>query len=109
MNKSIGGPDAEFSLDKEEFAAMVKGVRDTEKMIGKVDYSLTKKKNQSRQFSRSLYVVKDIKKGKKLTPENIRSIRPGYGLHPKFYHEILGKIARFDIEAGIPLSWDLIQ
>jgi len=63
LDKSIGGADADFSMDKEEFAAMVKAIRDTEKLLGKVDYSMTEKKRKSRQFSRSLYIAKDIKKG----------------------------------------------
>ena len=91
LDKSIGGADAEFSLDKEEFAEMIKAVRDTEKLLGKVDYSMTEKKKKSRQFARSLYVSKDIKKGEIITEENIRSVRPGYGLHPKYLNEVLGK------------------
>ena len=109
LDKSIGGPDAGFSSDKEEFAAMVIAVRDTEKMLGCVNYAITDKKRKSRQFSRSLYVVKDIKKGEILTKENIRSIRPGYGLHPKYYEEVLGQFATKDIERGTPLSWEFIK
>ena len=93
LDKSIGGADADFSLDKEEFSEMIKAVRDTEKLLGKVDYSVTEKKKKSRQFSRSLYVAKDIKKGEKFTKENIRSVRPGYGMHPKHLKDVLGKIA----------------
>ena len=91
LDKSIGGADANFSLDKKEFEEMVKAVRDTEKLMGKVDYSMTEKKKKSRQFARSLYVSKDIKKGEIITEENIRSVRPGYGLHPKYLNEVLGK------------------
>lgn len=91
LDKSIGGADAEFSLDKKEFEEMIKAVRDTEKLLGKVDYSMTEKKKKSRQFARSLYVSKDIKKGEIITEENIRSVRPGYGLHPKYLNEVLGK------------------
>ena len=91
LNKSIGGADADFSLDKKEFEQMIKAVRDTEKLMGKVDYSMTEKKKKSRQFARSLYVSKDIKKGEIITEENIRSVRPGYGLHPKYLNEVLGK------------------
>lgn len=91
LDKSIGGADAEFSLDKKEFEEMIKVVRDTEKLLGKVDYSMTDKKKKSRQFARSLYVSKDIKKGEIITEENIRSVRPGYGLHPKYLNEVLGK------------------
>ena len=91
LDKSIGGADANFSLDKKEFEEMVKAVRDTEKLMGKVDYSMTEKKKKSRQFARSLYVSKDIKKGEIITEENIRSVRPGYGHHPKYLNEVLGK------------------
>ena len=100
LDKSIGGPDAGFSLDKKEFAAMVKAVRDTEKLLGKVDYSLTEKKKKSRRFARSLYVAEKIKKGEVLTEKNIRSVRPGYGLHPKYLPQILGKRARHDLANG---------
>lgn len=96
LDKSIGGADAEFSLDKKEFEEMIKAVRDTEKLIGKVDYSMSEKKKKSRQFARSLYVSKDIKKGEIFTEKNIRSVRPGYGLHPKYLNDVLGKIANRD-------------
>lgn len=100
LDKSIGGADADFSLDKQEFADMIKAVRDTEKVIGKVDYSMTDKKKKSRQFARSLYVAKDIKKGEMFTEKNIRSVRPGYGMHPKHLKDVLGKIAEKDYEFG---------
>ena len=109
LDKSIGGPDASFSLDEKEFSEMVKAVRDAEKAIGKVDYSLTEKMKKSRQFSRSLYVVKDIKAGEVITEENVRSIRPGFGLHPKFLKELLGKKILKNLEKGDRLSWDSIQ
>ncbi len=100
LDKSIGGVDAEFSMDREEFYQMVKAIRDTEKLLGKVDYSMTEKKQKSRQFSRSLYVAKDIKKGEVFTEENIRSVRPGYGMHPKYLKDVLGKIATKDYIFG---------
>jgi len=100
LDKSIGGADAEFSLDKKEFEEMIKVVRDTEKLLGKVDYSMTDKKKKSRQFARSLYVSKDIKKGEIITEENIKSIRPGYGLHPKYLNDVLGKVAEKDYKFG---------
>jgi len=100
LDKSIGGADAEFSMDKKEFSDMIKAIRDTEKLLGKVDYSMTEKKKKSRQFSRSLYVAKDIKKGEKFTEENIRSVRPGYGMHPKYLSNILGEIADRDYVFG---------
>ena len=100
LDKSIGGVDADFSLDKEEFAQMIQAVRDTEKLLGRVDYSMNAKKKKSRQFARSLYVAKDIKKGEVFTQENIRSVRPGYGMHPKYLKDILGKVAQKDYEFG---------
>jgi len=100
LDKSIGGADADFSMDKKEFANMIKAIRETEKLLGKVDYSMTEKKKKSRQFSRSLYVAKDIKKGEALTEENVRSVRPGYGMHPKYLNDILGKEADKDYDFG---------
>jgi pseudaminic acid synthase len=100
LDKSIGGADADFSLDKKEFAEMIKAVRDTEKLLGKVDYSMTEKKKKSRQFSRSLYVAEDIKKGEVITEQNVRSVRPGYGLHPKYLKDMLSKKAEKDYEFG---------
>ena len=100
LDKSIGGPDADFSMDKEEFTDMVKAIRETEKLLGKIDYSMTEKKKNSRQFSRSLYIAKEIKKGEVFTIENIRSVRPGYGMHPKYLNDILGSVADKDFDFG---------
>jgi pseudaminic acid synthase len=109
LDKSIGGPDAHFSLDEEEFKTMVDAVRNAEKSLGKVDYELTEKKKSSRAFSRSLFVVESVKAGELLTEKNVRSIRPGFGLHPKYYNEILGKAFTKDISKGEPLSLDMIS
>jgi pseudaminic acid synthase len=109
LDKSIGGVDADFSLDKKEFAQMVEAVRDAEKLLGKVDYSMSAKKQQSRQFSRSLYVAQDIKKGELFTEDNVRSVRPGYGLHPKYLKDIFGKRAAKDIEFASTLDWGMID
>jgi len=98
LDKSIGGADADFSMDKQEFSDMIKAIRDTEKLLGKVDYSMDEKKKQSRRFSRSLYVAKDIKKGDTFTEENIRSVRPGYGMHPKYLKDFLGRKSEKDYE-----------
>jgi pseudaminic acid synthase len=100
LDKSIGGADCEFSLDKKEFKLLVDVIRDTEKLLGIVDYSLDEKKQKQRRFSRSLYISKDIKKGEIFTLENIKSVRPGYGLHPKYLNEILGKTALEDYKFG---------
>jgi len=104
LDKSIGGPDADFSMDKKEFSDMIKAIRDVEKLMGKIDYSMSEKKKQSRRFSRSLYVTKDIKKGEVFTEENIRSVRPGYGMHPKYLKDILGKKASQDISFATALN-----
>jgi pseudaminic acid synthase len=104
LDKSIGGADADFSMDKKEFSEMIKAIRDTEKLLGKVDYSLNEKRKASRRFSRSLYVAKDIKKGEIFTEENIRSVRPGYGIHPKYLKEILGKKAKRDYSFAEPFK-----
>jgi pseudaminic acid synthase len=109
LDKSIGGPDASFSLDEKEFTEMVNAVRQVEQAVGKVSYELTDKIKGSRKFARSLFVVKDIKKGEKFTEENVRSIRPGYGLHPKYLKEVIGKIPKEDLERGTPLNWQHIK
>jgi pseudaminic acid synthase len=104
LNKEIGGADSSFSMDEPEFTEMVKAVREAERAIGKVDYTLTEKQKKGREFSRSLYVAKDIEMGEKFTQENIRSVRPGYGLHPKFYSEILGKSSNLQLKKGTPVQ-----
>ena len=109
LNKEIGGPDAHFSLDESEFSDMVKAVRRAEQMMGKVDYEMTDKKKKSREFSRSLYVTEDIKSGTTITEDNVRSVRPGFGMHPKHYTEVLGKTITQDLKKGTPLNWDLIN
>ena len=109
LNHSIGGPDASFSLDEKEFSQMVQEIRAAEKSIGEVDYELTKKQKKGRDFSRSLYVVKDIKKGEIITDKNVRSIRPGYGLHPKFLPEVLGKKTIKDAFKGDRFTLNLIK
>jgi len=98
LDKSIGGADADFSMDKQEFSDMIKAIRDTEKLLGKIDYSMDEKKKQSRRFSRSLYISKDIKKGETFSEDNIRSVRPGYGMHPKYLKDILGTVAEKNYE-----------
>ena len=103
IDRSIGGPDASFSLNEQEFTAMVKAVREAEVAIGKVDYTITDKILKSSEFSRSLYVVQDIKAGEVFTEMNIRSIRPGFGMHPKYYLKVLGKQAKINLERGVPL------
>lgn len=109
LDRKLGGPDAAFSLEPEEFRQMVKSVREVEKALGEVSYKLTEKMRKSREFARSLFVVEDIKEGELLTENNIRSIRPGYGLHPKYLKNILGRKAKINIKKGTPLSIKLIE
>lgn len=107
LDKSIGGPDSTFSLDVEEFKKMVEGVRSIEKALGKVDYSLSPKTLKNREFSRSLFIVKDVKCGELVTSENVKSIRPANGLAPKYYNDVLGKVFKDDYQKGTPLKFEL--
>ncbi|MBP3889374.1 MAG: pseudaminic acid synthase [Cellulosilyticum sp.] len=109
LNRAEGGPDAAFSMEPHEFKKMVEEIRIVEKALGKVTYELTDKQKKSREHSRSLFIVKDVKAGEVLTADNVRSIRPGYGLHTMYYEEILGREVRMDLKKGTPLSWDVIQ
>ncbi|GAA3566024.1 pseudaminic acid synthase [Snuella lapsa] len=104
LDKSIGGPDADFSLDEKEFTEMVMAVRNTEKMLGEVSYELSEKVKKNKKFARSLFVIKDVKKGDVVSSENVRSIRPGYGMHPKYFKDILGNTFSQNIEKGTPLN-----
>ncbi len=109
LDRSIGGPDASFSMNETEFKEMVKAVREAEKAIGNIDYALTEKQKKGKDFSRSLYVSKNITKGEVFTEKNIKSVRPGFGLHPKHLKEIIGKKANTNIEEGTPMQWKLIE
>ena len=100
LDRSIGGPDATFSMNEIEFTKMVNSIRETEIAIGKVNYELTEKQISSKNFARSLYVVNDIKLGELITENNIRSIRPGHSLHPKYLPQILGKKAKKQFYKG---------
>ncbi len=100
IDRSMGGPDASFSLNEAEFTAMVQAVRDAEKAIGIKGYELTPKQEAGKAFSRSLYVCESINEGEILTEKNIRSVRPGFGLHPRFLKEVLGKRASRSLEKG---------
>ena len=109
LDRSVGGPDASFSMNELEFTEMVKAVREAEKAVGEINYDLTEKQIKGRDFSRSLYVVEAVKKGDVVTEKNVRSIRPGFGLHPKHYKEVLGSSFIRNIEKGTPLSFSLIK
>lgn len=109
LDRSIGGPDASFSMNEAEFSDMVKSVREAESAIGVVDYSLSESQRQSRLFSRSLYVAKDVRVGDLITKENVRCVRPGYGLHPKYLKDVLGKRYNADVTLGTRFSLDMVE
>jgi len=109
LDRNLGGPDAAFSLEPDEFKAMIEAVREVEKALGEVGYELTDKMKKSREFSRSLFIVEDVKEGEVFSEGNVRSIRPGFGLHPKYLNDILGKRAAKAVTKGTPLNWDLIE
>jgi len=109
LDKKNCGIDSHFSLDEREFKEMVVAVRNAEKMIGEVSFKITDKIKSQRDFSRSLYIVKNIKKGELITEANVRSIRPGFGLHPKHYGEILGKKVNKDLKKGTAMSFKYIK
>lgn len=109
LKRSDGGPDSAFSMEPEEFADMVRQIRNVEKAMGRVTYELNDKQVESRSGSRSLFVVEDIKAGEKITEKNVRSIRPGTGMHTKYYNDILGKNTRCDIKKGTPMEWKYLD
>lgn len=109
LKRSDGGPDSSFSMEPDEFKQMVYDVRNIEHALGKVTYQLTDKQKKSKGRSRSLYVVEDIKKGQLFTETNMRSIRPGFGLHTKYWYEILGKKARCDLKKGTAMRWEYVE
>ncbi|HEW92380.1 MAG TPA: hypothetical protein ENF81_07540 [Thermotogaceae bacterium] len=109
LDRSLGGPDAKFSLEPDEFAEMVKAVRNIEKALGRVTYELSEKQQKSREHAKSMFVSRNIKAGEFFAEDNIKVVRPGYGLHPKYYRKVIGKRAKRDIEKGEPLRIDLID
>jgi pseudaminic acid synthase len=109
LDRSIGGPDASFSMNEIEFSQMVDSIREAELAVGQVDYKLTPKQIKGKDFSRSLYVVEDIKAGEIISEKNIKSVRPGFGLHPKYYNEILGKVVIKSFSKGDRLSIENIK
>lgn len=105
LNRNLGGPDSSFSMQPAEFKLLVDVIRDIECALGKVSYEITQKVENSKIFARSLFIVKDVKAGEIITEENVRSIRPGYGLHPKYFRNAIGKKFRKDLKRGTPLDW----
>lgn len=105
LDRSVLGPDSAFSLEPREFKAMVEAVRTAERALGRVTYEATEKEKSSRSFRRSLFVVQDMQAGDVFTESNLRSIRPGYGLHPRYFNDFIGRAASRAISAGTPLAW----
>ncbi|MFN3648004.1 MAG: pseudaminic acid synthase [Armatimonadota bacterium] len=109
LSRADGGPDSAFSLEPDEFRATVAAIRAAEKALGQVQYGVAEREARNRVFRRSLFVVQDVAQGEELTAENVRSIRPGYGLHTRYLEHVLGRRASQDIPRGTPLSWDLVS
>ncbi len=109
ISRAIENPDSSFSMEPDEFRDMVDQVREVERAIGTVTYGVSQQEESNACFRRSLFVVKDIAAGERLTPENIRSIRPAYGLKPKYYKDVLGRTAKCDLKRGTPLTFDVVD
>jgi pseudaminic acid synthase len=109
LSRSRPGPDSLFSLEPQEFKSMVEAVRIAEKALGEVHFGASPREESTRVFRRSLFIVEDVRQGQTLTAENVRSIRPGHGLHTRHLPEVLGKRAARNIERGTPVTWDLIE
>lgn len=109
ISRADGGVDSAFSMEAHEFKAMVNEVKTAKEAIGSVHYGLTESEIKSRNFRRSIYIAKDVKKGEVFNEQNLRVIRPGLGLEPKFYEKVIGLKAKSDYSMGTPLSWDKID
>lgn len=108
LSRSIQGPDSQFSLEPNEFAAMVEAIRTVEKAVGQVHYGLNAQESKSAIFRRSLFFISDVKAGQRVTAENVRSIRPGHGLSPKYLKNIMGRRVVTDVRRGTPVCWDIL-
>lgn len=108
IDRNIGGPDASFSMNEQEFTQMVKDIRMAEASMGSVSYELTDKMKSGREFCRSLYVAENMKVGDLITEQNVRSVRPGFGLHPKYLKDILGKKVNRDLEKGTRFALEFV-
>jgi len=108
LSRSDPGPDSAFSTEPEEFKAMVDAVRVVERALGAVSYDASEKEKSSRAFRRSLFIIEDVRAGERFTENNVRSIRPGYGLPTKHTAEVMGRCAARDLKRGTPLAWDML-
>lgn len=109
LRREDGGADSAFSMEPREFREMCEGVRLVEQALGKETYELSEKQRREREHSRSLFVTKNIRAGEQFTPDNMRSIRPGFGLHTKYFEEILGRKATRDLEKGMPMRFSYVE
>ena len=109
LSRKVEGPDSTFSLEPDEFKAMVEAIRIAEKALGSICYNITERQRASSIFRRSLFVLKNMKKGEHFTTENVKSIRPGFSLHTRHLKDILGRCAKKNIDKGTPLVWKLIM
>lgn len=109
LKREDGGPDSQFSMEAEEFRVMCAQIRTAEQALGTVCFDLTPEQKREREHARSLFVVRDMKKGERFTEENLRSIRPGCGMHPRYYEDLLGRKAKEEIRKGTPMDWGLAE
>lgn len=109
LSRDVSGPDSAFSIEPDEFKAMVEAIRTVEKAVGGVHYGPSPHEAKTRVYRRSLFIVKDLQAGEIFTKENVRSIRPGHGLHPRHLHDIIGRRAARDLQHGTPLTWDMVS
>jgi N-acetylneuraminate synthase len=109
LDRAAGGPDSAFSLEPHEFRAMVNAVRVAEQALGGVSYGGGPAEEGSKAFRRSLFIVQDVRAGEAFTPANVRSIRPGYGLHTRHLEQVMGRVAARDVARGTPLAWELVS
>lgn len=109
LNRRLGGPDAEFSMEPDEFKLMVERIRDVEKCLGKKEYYLNEDGKASKRFAKSLFVVEDVNHGDIVTEKNVKPIRPGNGVHPKYLEDVIGKTFNEDIKRGTPFSLDMVH
>ena len=109
INREIENPDSSFSMEKDEFKKMIEDIRSVERAKGKIKYGPEEEEKENVKFRRSIFVTKDINKGEIFDKENTKIIRPAYGMHPRYYDEILGKSANVDLKAGTPLKWKFIK
>ena len=108
LSRKIENPDASFSLEPKEFGKMVELIRKTESAMGSIAYGPSKREMKSLHYRRSIFCVKDIEAGERISEENVRIIRPSDGLEPKYWEQVIGKKAKQKIERGTPLNWEML-